>query len=282
MMRLEAGNDMGLLTNLSLFSGAGGLDLGAKLVGGFRTVAYCEFASYAQNVLMSRIKDGGLDDAPIWNDVSTFDGKPWLGLVDVISEGFPCQDLSIAGKRGGVKKGNRSGLWFEYARIVREVGPRFVFVENVSGLLLGGALGIVLGELAEMGFDAEWIMFPAGAVGAPHLRERVFLLAYARGIVGPNTSAELGFIGKKVEWAKQNFGSKNWEQPEMGPWRDLSPTQLQEISKCSEPPLLRMDDGVAKRMDDIKGELKCCGNGVVPQQAVPGWERIKDLAGGIK
>ncbi len=269
----------GVLTNLSLFSGAGGLDLGARMVGGFKTVAYVEFDRYAQGVLMSRMRSGDLDDAPIFEDVRTFDGTSLRGSVDVMSGGFPCQDLSIAGKRGGVREGNRSGLWFEYARIIREVGPRFVFVENVSGLLLGGNLGIVLGELAEMGFDAEWCMFPAGAVGAPHIRERVFLLAYASGISGTNPGTELGFIGKKVEWAKQNFGGKNWEQPKVGSWRDLSPTQLQEISKCSEPPLLRMDDGVAGRMDGIKGQLKCCGNGVVPTHSIPGWQRIKDLTG---
>ncbi len=268
---------MGLLTNISLFSGAGGLDLGARLVGGFRTVAYCEFNDYAQAVLRSRIGGGELDDAPIWDDVSTFDGRPFAGLVDIVSGGFPCQDLSIAGKRGGIKVGTRSGLWYEYARIVREVRPLGIVVENVSGLLAGGALGIVLGDMASMGFDAEWIMFPAASIGAPHVRERVFILAYARGLVGPDPCAELGFIGKEIKWTESAFGSKNWFKSEMGPWRDLSPARLQEVSGCSEPPLLRMDDGLASRMDEIKGSLKLCGNGVVPQHSVPAWKRIKEI-----
>lgn len=270
---------MGILTNLSLFSGAGGLDLGARLSGGYRTVAYCEQDPYAQGVLMSRIRDGGLEDAPIWDDVTTFDGRPWRGLVDVISGGFPCQDISIAGKREGITEGKRSGLWYQYDRIVREIRPRFVLVENVSGLLNDGGLGIVLGCLAEVGLDAEWAMFPAGAVGAPHLRERVFIVAYSRSFTRTYPRAELGFIAKEIEWTKQNFGSQNWKQLEMGSWRDLSPEQLQKISGCSEPPLLRMDDGVAKRMDEIKGGLKCCGNGVVPVQSLPAWKRIKQISG---
>jgi len=169
---------MGVLTNLSLFSGAGGLDLGAKFVGGFRTIGYVEFDRYAQAVLMSRIRDRRLDDAPIWNDITTFDAKPWRGLVDVISGGFPCQDVSVAGKQLGLF-GSRSGLWFEFARVIREVGPRFVLVENVPGLLARG-MGDVLGELSEAGFDAEWWTLCAADVGAPHLRERVWIVAYSK------------------------------------------------------------------------------------------------------
>lgn len=275
---MEKNNGMGILTNISLFSGAGGLDLGAKIIGGFKTVAYCEREPYAQKVIIERIGGGYLDDAPIHDDVCSFDGRPWRGIVDIVSGGFPCQDLSIAGKRGGLREGTRSGLWYQYARIVREIRPSFILVENVSGLLADGALGIVLGDMAQMGFDAEWAMFPAGAVGAPHLRERVFIVAYARGIARTDPRAELGFITKEVGWTKQTFGRKNWKQLEMGSWRDLSPSQLQEISGCSEPPLLRMDDGVAEWMDEIKGGLKCCGNGVVSVHSIPAWKRIKDLS----
>ena len=124
-----------MLTNLSLFSGAGGLDLGARMVGGFRTVAYVECDPYAQGVLMSRMRDGGLDDAPIFEDVTTFDGRSLAGNVDVVSGGFPCQDVSQAGKRAGLKEGTRSGLWSHFARIICETQPRFVLVENVRGLL---------------------------------------------------------------------------------------------------------------------------------------------------
>lgn len=173
------------LTNISLFAGVGGLDLGAKLVGGFKTVAYVENDRYAQGVLMSRMRSGDLDDAPIYEDVRTFDGRRLRGYVDVVSGGFPCQDLSLAGKRAGIVEGKRSGLWKEYARIVDEVRPDFVNVENVPGLLADGALGVVLGDLAAMGFDAEWFVLSAAAVGAPHLRERVWVVAWDRLICPP-------------------------------------------------------------------------------------------------
>ena len=168
-----------ILTNISLFSGVGGLDLGAKLVGGFKTVAYVEFDRYAQGVLMSRMRSGDLDDAPIFEDVRTFDGRSIEGRIDVVSGGFPCQDLSFAGKREGIE-GSRSGLWKEYARIVGEVRPRFVLVENVPGLLADGALGVVLGDLASMGFDAEWFVLSAAEVGSLHRRDRVWVIAHSR------------------------------------------------------------------------------------------------------
>lgn len=120
---------------LSLFTGAGGLEVATKLAGGFKTVAYVEYEKYAQDVLVQRIQDGVLDRAPIWPDVRTFDAKPWRGSVDVVVGGFPCQDVSQAGKRTGLKEGNRSGLWSEYARIICEVEPKFVLIENVRGLL---------------------------------------------------------------------------------------------------------------------------------------------------
>lgn len=170
------------LTQISLFSGAGGLDLAAKW-SGIRTVCYVEYDRYAQGVLMSRIRDGGLDDAPIWDDVRTFDGSEWRGKVDIISGGFPCQDVSHAGKREGLKDGTRSGLWSEFARIIRQVEPRWVLVENVPGLLSvdsGGGFGTVLGDLAEMGFGAFWYILSAAAVGAPHRRKRVWIVSYSK------------------------------------------------------------------------------------------------------
>lgn len=177
-----------MLTNLSLFSGAGGLDLGAHLVGGFRTVGYVEYDRYAQGVLMSRMRSGDLDDAPIFEDVRTFDGRRLRGLVDVVSGGFPCQDVSHAGKRAGLKDGTRSGLWSEFARIIRETECRGVLVENVRGLLSiddGRGFGRVLGDLAELGFDAEWFVLSAADVGAPHLRERVWVVAWKRDLYCP-------------------------------------------------------------------------------------------------
>jgi DNA (cytosine-5)-methyltransferase 1 len=165
------------LRELALFAGAGGGILGGKLLG-WRTVCAVEREPYARDVLVARQNDGSLEPFPIWNDVCTFDGKPWRGIVDIVSGGFPCQDISIAGKGEGLD-GKRSGLWGEMARIIREVGPRFVFVEN-SPMLTSRGLGRVLGDLAGMGFDAEWGVLAAGHTGAPHLRERIWILAYAR------------------------------------------------------------------------------------------------------
>lgn len=117
--------------------------------------------------------------APVWSDVRTFDGHPWRGAVDIIAGGFPCTDISLAGLGAGID-GEKSGLWREFKRIIREVGPRLVFVENVAALTSRG-LDRVLGDLADLGFDAEWTTLSAGACGAPHRRNRIFILAYRRG-----------------------------------------------------------------------------------------------------
>ena len=165
---------------LSLFSGVGGLDLGVRMALPSRVVCYVEGEAYACAVLAHQMEEARLDAAPIWSDVTTFDGKPWRGRVDLIAGGFPCQDLSVAGKRAGIREGKRSGLWSEFARIIGEVEPRFVFVENVRGLA-GDGLGVVLSDLADLGFDAEWLCLRASEVGAPHRRERIFVLAYRDG-----------------------------------------------------------------------------------------------------
>ena len=165
------------MNELALFAGAGGGILGGKLLG-WRTVCAVEIAAYARDVLLARQRDGCLEEFPIWDDICTFDGRPWRGHVDVISGGFPCQDISCAGKGAGLA-GARSGLWYEYVRLIREVEPRYVFVENVGALLVRG-LDAVLGAFAELGFDAEWGTLRASDVGAPHRRERVFILAWRR------------------------------------------------------------------------------------------------------
>lgn len=144
---------------------------------GARCVCYVEREFKAAEILVQRIKEGCLDDAPIWSDVRTFDGRPWRGRVDCIAGGFPCQDLSFAGKRAGIY-GPKSGLWGEFARIIGEVRPRIVFIENVPGLLDNESMLRILGDLSALGFDAEWLSIRASDVGAPHQRERVFVLAY--------------------------------------------------------------------------------------------------------
>lgn len=162
------------MRELALFAGAGGGILGGKMLG-WRTVCAVEIEKYPRNILLQRQRDGILDNFPIWDDVRTFDGKPWRGKVDVISGGFPCQDISSAGRGLGIERGERSGLWREYARIIREVRPRYCFVEN-SPMLASRGLGIVLGDLAALGYDAAWKVLSAGDCGAPHERARMWIV----------------------------------------------------------------------------------------------------------
>ncbi|CAG9258487.1 putative enzyme [Paraburkholderia unamae] len=169
-------DEQGALNELVLFAGAGGGILGAKLAG-HRIVCAVELDAYARSVLIARQNDGTLEPFPIWDDVCDFDGREWCGRVDVVSGGFPCQDISSAGKRAGIE-GEQSGLWREMARVIRDVRPQFVLVENSPMLTIRG-LGRVLADLAAMGFDASWGVLSAAGVGAPHIRERIWILAHA-------------------------------------------------------------------------------------------------------
>lgn len=166
----------GGLRELALFAGAGGGILGGKLLG-WRTICAVERDAYAAQVLAQRQNDGILEPFPIWSEVCSFDGRPWRGLVDIVSGGFPCQDISCAGRGAGID-GEKSGLWKEMSRIIGEVRPEYVFLEN-SPLLTRRGLGTVLGDLAEMGFDAEWGVLGASDIGASHKRERIWIMAYA-------------------------------------------------------------------------------------------------------
>jgi DNA (cytosine-5)-methyltransferase 1 len=162
------------MNELSLFAGVGGgLLAGAML--GWRTVCAVERDAHCASILAQRQNDGCLNPFPIWSDVCSFDGRPWRGIVDVVSGGFPCQDISPAGKGAGIE-GERSGLWKEFARIICEVQPAFAWVENSSALSTRG-LGVVLANLAEMGFDAEWGVLGAKSLGFPHERSRMWILA---------------------------------------------------------------------------------------------------------
>ena len=163
------------MNELALFAGAGGGILGGHLLG-WRTVCAVEWEAYPASVLVARQNDKILPPFPIWDDVQTFDGKPWRGIVDVVSGGFPCQDISAAGGGDGLD-GERSGMWKQMARIIGEVRPKYAFVEN-SPMLTTRGLGTVLKDLAEMGYDAEWGVLGAAEVGANHKRDRIWILAY--------------------------------------------------------------------------------------------------------
>ena len=166
------------MNELALFAGAGGGILGGHLLG-WRTVCAVEWEPYPASVLCARQNDRILPPFPIWDDIQTFDGNPWRGIVDVVSGGFPCTDISAAGKGAGID-GENSGLWREMARVICEVRPRFVFVEN-SPMLTSRGLGRVLGDLATLGFDARWGVLGAADVGANHQRDRIWIVAKWRG-----------------------------------------------------------------------------------------------------
>jgi len=160
---------MNKLKVLDLFSGIGGFSLGLEATGGFETVAFCEIDKHCHKVLNKHWKE-----VPIYNDVKELTG---LYGIDVVCGGFPCQDISVAGFKKGITDETRSGLWYEYKRIIKEIKPRFVIIENVRNLLNNG-LAIVLQDLHEIGYDAEWEVISARTVGAPHLRERLWIVAY--------------------------------------------------------------------------------------------------------
>lgn len=187
------------MRELALFAGAGGGILGGRMLG-WRTVCAVEIADYPRRVLLQRQQDGVLGRFPIWDDVTTFDGTAWRGKVDVISGGFPCQDISSAGKGLGIENGKRSGLWKEYARIIREVRPRYVFVEN-SPMLVSRGLGIVLGDLAEAGYDAAWRVLSAEACGAPHRRERMWIVGKISDADGVGQQQSQGDLAEGGRWA---------------------------------------------------------------------------------
>lgn len=168
----------GFVNELALFAGAGGGILGGHLLG-WRTVCAVEWEPYPASVLVARQNDGILPAFPIWDDVKTFDGRPWRGLVDVVSGGFPCQDISAAGGGAGID-GERSGMWKHMARIVGEVRPRLVFVEN-SPLLVGRGLAVVCGDLTDLGYDTQWFRLSASDCRAPHQRDRCWLVAHPNG-----------------------------------------------------------------------------------------------------
>ena len=254
----------GGLRELSLFSGAGGGLLATQHLLGWRAVCYVERDPYCVDVLKQRMADGLLHDAPIWDDCRTFDGKPWRGLVDVISAGFPCQPFSVAGA-SKADADDRNG-WPWVARIVREVGPRYVFLENVPGLLASshGYFGTVLGDLAESGYDVRWTCLSASACGAPHKRSRLWIVGVS------NTYTDSG----------RREGRREQEPPRIkGESRGLF-DRLRSDGELShapagawwriEPDILRVAHGVAARVD----RLKAIGNGQVPAVAALAWRKL--------
>jgi DNA (cytosine-5)-methyltransferase 1 len=264
-----------------LFSGIGGFSLGLERAG-MQTVAFCEIDKVAQQVLRKH-----WPNVPIFDDVKTLKGEQ-LGTIDVICGGFPCQDLSFAGKGAGLT-GARSGLWGEFHRLIKEIKPSWVIIENVAALRSRG-LDKVLGSLAEIGYDAEWHCVPASAVGAPHQRDRVWIVAYPQ-CHGLFASSITGGVEETVR--QEPPGSDNALNIEgtssVSPTRanvadaDILGTQIQverrhsgqqvfrgsseawriAVGQCwsVEPNVGRVANGVSNRSHRIKQ----LGNAVVPQ-----------------
>jgi len=268
------------MNELALFAGAGGGILGGKLLG-WRTVCAVEWEAYPACVLAARQNDKILPPFPIWDDVQTFDGKPWQGIVDVVSGGFPCQDISAAGKGGGIEA-ERSGMWREMARIIGEIRPSYAFVENSPMLTIRG-LGTVLRDLATLGYDAEWCVLGAADVGANHQRDRIWIVAQRNDIFSYSEH-------DRARWRKQLSESskeKNGIIPN-SKHRDVSQSELRQgaVHKASretpdrfsngignaiwwksEPGVGRVADGMADKVDRIKA----LGNGQVPLCAATAW-----------
>lgn len=191
---------------LDLFSGIGGFSLAARWVGSYETVQFVECDPYCQRILCKH-----WPTVPIHDDITTF--EPSEGFADVICGGFPCQDISLAGKQAGIKHGTRSGLFHELMRVVRVVRPRYIVLENVSAILSNG-LDTVLGELAEAGFDAEWACIPASAVGACHRRDRWWLVAYSN--CGNGQSRPISRSAVHEQAAKQRTDCDAFSANEIG------------------------------------------------------------------
>lgn len=237
-----------MLKHMELFAGAGGGLLGAKLAG-FETVCAVEINDFRRGIIQKRIDEGYLPRMTLKRRVESIDGDDWRGRIDIISGGFPCQDISAAGKGKGIEQGEKSGLWREYARILREIRPHFALVENSPRLTVKG-LGTILADLAAMGYDAEWEVLSAMECGAPHLRRRMWILAVERRDMADRVrrrlaqSLEASRLKEQLADAsrvgKQSAAPRRWKV---------------------EPRLGRMADGMANRVDRIKA----IGAGQVPR-----------------
>lgn len=252
---------------LDLFSGIGGFSLGlerAKGDGeyvGFETVAFCEIEEFPRRVLAKH-----WPNVPCYRDVRELTAEQLAAdgiAVDVITGGFPCQDISLAGKRAGIAEGTRSGLWSEIVRLAGEIRPAFVIVENVANLLAGprerpgGWFGRVLGDLATCGYDAEWQNIRAGAMGLPHERQRAWVVAYP---------TEVGWLvfGDRPPGESRLRGISDKIEPFEYRWRrQVGGHRLERVGWSVEPEIRRSNDGLPSELD--KARVAALGNAVVPQ-----------------
>ena len=260
---MEGLGDKEEMNELSLFTGLAGMTLGLRLAGlEVRTVAYCEINKYRQEVIKARIRDGFLDDAPILGDIraclSAGVFQQFRGLVDIVTAGFPCQAHSVAGRRRGAA--DDRNLWPETARVIGEVAPRYVLLENVSGIVSNGYALQVIGSLASLGYDCVWGIVSARDVGATHRRNRWWCLAYAE----CSRRAEAGDRCNQHAGKQFEEGSRTMVYPSTAPW----PPGPQEWDRWAEvlkkwpslePAVCRVADGISHRVE----RLKALGDGLV-------------------
>ena len=235
---------------LSLFAGIGGFDLGLERTGGFETVAFCEIDPFAQRVLKNH-----WPKVPVYDDVREVRASLLAAsgiAVDVIVGGFPCQDISTQGLQAGIT-GERSGLWSEIARLAGELRPKIIIVENVSALL-GNGMGKVLGDLASLGYDAEWHCIPASYIGASHERDRVWIIAHPAEVNGSEADSQgIQLLAERIILECGKARSSAFCEHE----------GRSTIRLDGEPALCGKDDGVSYSL--VQSQLERYGNAVVPQ-----------------
>lgn len=285
---------------LSLCAGYGGLDLGLHIAEpSARAVGYVERDAHAAATLMARMDDAALGDAPVWDDLATFDSAPWRGCVDIILAGYPCQPFSYAGKRSGADDPRH--LWPQVARIIREAQPRAVLLENVEGHITLG-LADVAQELRHMGYTPKAGLFSAAETGAPHWRKRLFILAYANRTDGRKHASVEDQRARHRVRMRSRRGVSGWPQarghdvehnghvpagarrvagrPADHRTLPLYPAAPGELAAWGrtlaqrpelEPAVLRVADGLADRVDRCHGT----GNGVCPLAAALAYRTLK-------
>lgn len=247
---------------LDLFAGIGGFSLAAHWMG-WETTAFVERDPECHKRL-ERIFPG----VPIYDDVRTFNGNDYKHSVDIVCGGFPCQDISAAGKQAGIT-GERSGLWKELHRIISEIRPQYAVVENVSALL-GRGMDVVLADFSEIGYDTEWRTFSACELGFPHPRERVFIIAYPNG--KPRSFSILDRYCETI--AGRDKGSEKWGEDRFVSEMVSAPARLLRDwqTEFSQSPLVRMDDGIP----DVLHRLRMVGNSIVPHIAYEIFRAIEE------
>ena len=228
---------MDKLRVLDLFSGIGGFSLGLERTGGFETVAFCEIEPFPRKVLAKH-----WPEVPCYEDVLTLTGDA-CGRIDVITAGFPCQDISLSGRGEGIT-GARSGLWSEVARLVGELRPSYVILENSPALLIRG-FSVVLSDLAALGYDAQWHCIPAAYAGAAHLRDRIWIVAYPM---------QVGELAAPV-------GDMDWTLLYKAQWPEIADATGGHATWAPEPGVARVANGLPNIVD----RRSTLGNTVVPQ-----------------